>query len=178
MRRQPLCLPILPQVRQKTPQGRHKAYGDPLRHGEEAPASHIPRRKRSARSNDPWQNWDKAGDDEGSGTYWKPVQKDLMALCLEAAGGPEGGHKGGVKTDGQSRNLRMQLLDYTGLANSVRERAERDLAGARPQEAIPEARGCKATGGMEGGNQLFKSNAPVGFGMPRARKTLQAAPAN
>ena len=171
-------MPILPQVRQKTPQGLQRAYGDQLRPGEDAPANHIPRRKRTPRSNDPWQNWNKAGDDEGSGTYFILVDKDLMALCLEAAGGPEGGHKGGEKTEGQSRDLRMRLMDYTHQAKNVRERAERDLARARPQEPVPQARGCKATGGMEGGNQLFQSNAPVGFGMPRARKTLQAAPAN
>ena len=171
-------MPILPQVRQKTPQGLQKAYGDQLRQGEEPPAGHIPRRQRTARSNDPWQNWDKPGDDAGSGTYFNPVEKDLMALCLEAAGGPEGGHKGGVKTDGQSRNLRDQLLDYIHQAKNARERAKRDLERVRPQEPTSQARGCKATGGMEGGNQLFQSNAPVGFGMPRARKTLQAAPAN
>ena len=148
MRRQPLCFPILPQVRKKTPAGLQRAFGDPLRPGEAAPPNHIPRRSRTAKSNEPWLNWNEAGDDDDT-EYDRVVHKTLMELCTEAAGGREGGTQ---KEDGHSRVLRQALVDLTGAAKCVRERARLDLEEACPQEKISEARGCKATGGMEGGS--------------------------
>ena len=152
-RRQPLWFPILPQVRKKTEAGLQRAFGDRLRPDAAAPSNHIPRRSRTAHSNEPWRNWNEAGGDDDDTEFDYVVDKNLGDFCLEAAGGRHGGTQKEEAKSG-SRLLRLDLVDLTGMAHRERERARVELEGREvcPPEKLPEARGCKATGGMEGGN--------------------------
>ena len=65
------------------------------------------------------------------------VHTNLVDLCVESAGGSDGGPKRGLRTEGQSRNLRQELLDYTGQADALRKRAGDIMTTARQEENMP-----------------------------------------
>ena len=136
-------MPIPPQVRRLTERGLDEAYG------ELGAPDHISRRYRTPDINDPWRNRGGTGDDaEGLGTHVRYVDFDLEHVCLEAGGGSTGGTKGGVRTDGLSRKLRVDYVAITANAVGLRQHA-RNALRRRPQvpQNMDQARGCKATGG-------------------------------